>query len=143
MKRRHLIATLCALMLAPGTGMADGYADQVVRQLRDQGYGAITVNNTWLGRTRIVGQSGNGSREIIIDPRTGEILRDLFLGSSGGGSGPRIVDDRRRDNDDRDDDDRDDDDRDDDDRDDNDNSGSGSQNSGSGNSNDNDDDDND
>lgn len=91
MNRRHLIAGLFAGLLLPTSGWAQGYADRIVQQLRKQGYGDILVSNTWLGRTRIVGQSEDGVREIIIDPRTGEILRDLF---QGGGSGLRIMDDR-------------------------------------------------
>lgn len=91
MNRRHLIAGLCAGLLLPSAGWAQGYADRIVQQLRQQGYGGISVSNTWLGRTRIVGQSADGSREIIIDPRTGEILRDLFQGNR---SRQQIIDDR-------------------------------------------------
>jgi hypothetical protein len=138
MNRRLIIAGLCASILGGPAAWAQGFADSIVQQLRQQGYNGISVHDTWLGRTRIVGQSGSGSREIIIDPRTGEILRDLFQGS--GGSGSRIVDDRQnsgRDSRNDSDDDRDDDsDDDDNDEDDSDNSGSsgggGSENSGSG-----------
>ncbi|MFM2388643.1 MAG: hypothetical protein RLZZ437_198 [Pseudomonadota bacterium] len=112
MNRRHLIIGLLAAALLPGSAMAQSYAEQIVQQLRQQGYSGITVSNTWLGRTRIVARSGNGSREIIIDPRTGEILRDL---SEGGRGGQRIIDDRSGSGSGRDDDDDDrDDDRDDD-----------------------------
>jgi hypothetical protein len=93
MKRRDLIAGICAGILAASVAHAQGFADQIISQLRDQGYSDIAVSNTWLGRTRILAHSGDGEREIIIDPRTGEILRDLFTGSSG--SGPRITGDRR------------------------------------------------
>jgi hypothetical protein len=91
MNRRHLIIGLLAAAVLPGSAMAQSYAEQIVQQLRQQGYDGITVSDTWLGRTRIVASSGNGSREIIIDPRTGEILRDL---SEGGRGGQRIIDDR-------------------------------------------------
>jgi hypothetical protein len=101
MNRRHLIAGLCAGLLIPQAAWAQNYADRIVRQLRAQGYTGITVSNTWLGRTRIVAQSADGSREIIIDPRTGEILRDLW---QGGGAGQSIVNDTDRAEDDRDDD---------------------------------------
>ena len=91
MNRRCLLAGLLAAVALPAVAWAQGFADQIVQQLRSQGYSGINVSNTWLGRTRIVGQSGQGSREIIIDPRTGEILRDLFQGSGGR---PQIIDDR-------------------------------------------------
>jgi hypothetical protein len=133
MNRRHMMASLLAAACLPSSAWAQGFADQIVSQLRRQGYTGISVSNTWLGRTRIVAQSADGSREIIIDPRTGEILRDLWQGR---GSGRNIVDDRDRDDDD----DRD---RDDDDDDRDDNSGSGSDNSGHGGGGDNDNDDDD
>jgi hypothetical protein len=123
MNRRSFIAAFIAASALPSVVMAQGFADQIVAQLRAQGFDNISVSNTWLGRTRITAQSADGSREIIIDPRTGEILRDLWQGkgsgniisnSNNGGSG-------RDDDDDDDDDDEDDGDDDDDD----DNSGSG------------------
>jgi hypothetical protein len=59
-------------------------------QLRQQGYRQISVSSTMLGRTRIVAKSKTGTREIIMNPRTGEILRDLWS-SAQGSSGPSIV----------------------------------------------------
>jgi hypothetical protein len=90
MNRRVLLAALMASLAAVGTAAADGFADTIVRQLRAQGYSDVSVSDTWLGRTRIVARSGNAEREIVLDPRTGEILRDIYLG---GGSGSRIYDD--------------------------------------------------
>lgn len=50
----------------------------------------ISVSSTLLGRARIVATSQDGYREIIVNPRTGEILRDVWL-SLEGTSGPLIV----------------------------------------------------
>jgi uncharacterized membrane protein YgcG len=136
MKRRFFAAALCIGLLTAGAANARDLADTIVSQLRSQGYDDVTVTSTWLNRTRIFAQSNDAQREIILNPRTGEILRDLYIG---GESGSRIVDDddnSGRGNSNDDDDDRDDDDGDDhDDNDDGDNSGhggGGGGNSGSG-----------
>ncbi len=128
MNRRLFVATACMALLTAGTAMARDVADTIVRQLRAQGYSDVTVTSTWLNRTRIHGRSSNAEREIILNPNTGEILRDLYVGDD---SGSRIYDDR--DNSGRGG--GDDDDDNDDDNDDDDNSGhggGGSGNSGSG-----------
>jgi hypothetical protein len=130
---------------------AQSMADPVVNALRRQGYTGLSVSRTWLGRLRITAENGERQREIILNGRTGEVLRDVIYrrgdassvfedseesedkennsGSSNSGSGNGSDDD-------------------DDDESDNsgsgsDNSGSGSDNSGSGNSGDDDDDDDD
>ncbi len=76
MNRRTMLLALSVALL-PSQLLA-GYEDDVVRQLRTQGFRDIEVSRTLLGRSRIEAQNDNGSREIILNPRTGEILRDLF-----------------------------------------------------------------
>lgn len=88
MSCRILITAVCFSLMAAGNVFAQSYVDDVVSQLRLLGYSEVSVSKTWLRRTRIIAQSSNGTREIIIDPRTGEILRDLF---TGGGSGVSII----------------------------------------------------
>jgi hypothetical protein len=119
MKRRVFLAGLAVGLALSAPAFAEGVADGIVRQLRDQGYSTITVKQTLLGRTRILAVGPDGQREIIINPRTGEILRDFWTNS---GSSSQIV---RTGGSGGDDDDSDDD-SDDDAEDDSDNSGSGS-----------------
>lgn len=137
-------------------GAAQTAQQQVVRQLRAQGYRNIRVQRTWLGRVRIVADSRLGRREIVLNPSTGAILRDYLDrgsdGRSGSGGGSSGSGSSGRDGSGGSDDDDDDDDDnssghgggDDDDHDDNsgqgsDNSGSGSGNSGGGGDDDDDD----
>lgn len=97
MQRRVFIAGAIAALTQAGAALASGYQDDVVAQLRSQGFGQIKIVTTWLGRTRITAQKGKLSREIIFNPRTGEILRDLVqngdevvtsrIGDSGGDDG--------------------------------------------------------
>ena len=96
MKNAHLMKRRSFLLMTAAAGASvafPAYADYVnsVRdQLRQQGYRQISVSSTMLGRTRIVAKSKTGTREIIMNPRTGEILRDLWS-SAQGSSGPSIV----------------------------------------------------
>lgn len=78
MKRTHLAAAVLALAFAAGGARANGVVDAIIGDLRAQGYAQIDISRTLLGRTRIEAESTSYHREIIIDPRTGEILRDYW-----------------------------------------------------------------
>lgn len=85
MNRRNLITVMAGALVFPALGaFAQDVGAGIVAQLRAQGYTEISVETTWLGRIRIVALRGGGHREIIANPRTGEILRDVWSGASGG-----------------------------------------------------------
>lgn len=115
MNRRMFLTLSLMAGLTGQAAFAKSFAESVVDQLRAQGFESITVERTFLGRTRIVARSAEGAREIIVNPRTGEILRDLWIAASGKGSGGGLIEDsdsgkgRGRGGDDDDDDDDDDD----------------------------------
>ncbi|MFN4154743.1 MAG: hypothetical protein ACK4HF_08820 [Paracoccaceae bacterium] len=94
MKRRAFILTMAVGLAAAFPALAAGFSDQVVRQLRRQGYRNIVVARTLLGRTRITATRGGGAREIILNPKTGEILRDLWIAADGRSGGAGLVDGR-------------------------------------------------
>ena len=72
---------------------AQNYEQAILAQLRQDGYEQITVTTTLLGRIRFVAGGAQGQREIVLNPRTGEVLRDVLLLASqaddGGSSGGR------------------------------------------------------
>ncbi len=69
-----------ALAQSPDSAMSP-YAAEIVSQLRVMGYERFTVRRTLLGRIRIVAELPDAdTREIIVNPRTGEILRDYVDG---------------------------------------------------------------
>jgi len=72
---RHLILAF-AISLAAGSAFAADVTSAWVRQLSLDGYEEIRISRTWLGRTRIVAERGEIEREIILNTRTGEVLRD-------------------------------------------------------------------
>lgn len=125
---------LClALIGSPHIVAAQSVQDQIIAQLRDQGFTEMTVNRTLLGRVRVVAIRDGVTRELVFHPQTGAILRDYWVtdSASNGNVRAQIMDrrhdddldddsDDRADRDDKDDDDRDDDDKDDGDKDDDD-----------------------
>ncbi|KQB15203.1 hypothetical protein, partial [Rhodobacter capsulatus] len=46
---------------------------EIVAQMQAEGYRSIEVSTTWLRRVRIVAEGGAGLREVVIDPRNGEV----------------------------------------------------------------------
>lgn len=78
-----LIALILVVTVAGGSqGFAQSAGDKrvqaIARDLSRQGYREIEVTRTWLGRIRIEAKSATGEREIVVNPRTGEILRDYW-----------------------------------------------------------------
>jgi hypothetical protein len=95
MKRRAFLTTLTAtsaLAVMGGAALANGFADSVISQLTKQGFYNISVGTTLLGRVRIHGSRDDGEREIILNPSTGEILRDTWEAAATGSAMP-IIDD--------------------------------------------------
>ena len=76
MKRRHFISIVTAALVCAPTLLFADVGDAVVRQLRAQGYTSIEVSRTWLGRIQIEAKRSREEREIILNRKTGEILRD-------------------------------------------------------------------
>lgn len=114
-RRRLLLSGIAAFAAGPALAQADRVARSVVRQLERQGFTVLEVRETFLGRVRIMARRGDLSRELVIDPRNGTILRDFVDRGSGGSNIPDIGDyDDDVDDDDDDDDDDDGDDSDDD-----------------------------
>lgn len=74
---RRLLPAM-ALMIAASSASADELVDQVTSQLAQQGYSEIHITRTFLGRIRIEASADGQYREIILNPRTGEILRDYW-----------------------------------------------------------------
>lgn len=74
------IALVAALLSAgvAGSGAAGTgeFEHTVIARLKVLGYSNITINRTLLGRAQIMASIGTAQREIILNPRTGEVLRD-------------------------------------------------------------------
>jgi hypothetical protein len=97
MKRRDFIRLTggaAAAMLGGASGvLADAVGDDIARQLRRRGYSDISVSRTLLGRVRVTGRRGMLEREIIVNPNSGEILRDLVIDSRTGTTSSSLFDD--------------------------------------------------
>ena len=78
-RRLNLSAQILAALLATASpAVAQSPVDTAVGQLEAQGFEIRSVRRTLLGRTRIVAESPEGRREIVLNPRNGLILRDFF-----------------------------------------------------------------
>jgi hypothetical protein len=87
MKRILVPLVIAAALAGPPAHAAT--AEAIVSELRAQGYSQIEVRRTLLGRTRIVATSPGYDREIVLNPSTGVILRDLMrVRNTGGSDGP-------------------------------------------------------
>ncbi len=96
MQRRAFVLGLAGVLTAGLPALADNRLDpatQVVAELTRQSYSDIKVYTTWLGRVRILAHRDGGVREIVLNPRTGEILRDLWTASNGSEQTVSILDD--------------------------------------------------
>ena len=93
MKQLVYAFLLCmALLLLPDPAQAGEVEEAIISQLQDQGFHDIEVSRTFLGRSRIKAERGDLEREIVVNPRTGVILRDYSKRIGGGASLPRLID---------------------------------------------------
>lgn len=81
LNRRFLLLTAVAFVLA--TPAHADFVTAVQRKLQSQGFTEISISYTLLGRSRIIAHGKRGTREIILNPKTGEVLRDLWTSASG------------------------------------------------------------
>lgn len=83
MQRRVFICGLVGAAFSGTSAYASGFEKSIVAELRAQGFGQIDVETTWLGRLRITAKRRGVGREIVLNPRTGEILRDIRIRKDG------------------------------------------------------------
>lgn len=74
--RKLLLAGVVACFAMPG--LAEDLPTLWAKQLIIEGYEDIEIRRTILGRIRIIATKDDAEREIILNPRTGEVLRDYF-----------------------------------------------------------------
>ena len=76
-----LAATLAfSLWLTPAPADAGtDFTAPIVANLKAEGYELVEIRRTWLGRILIVSRNGTYLREIVLNRRTGEILRDKLF----------------------------------------------------------------
>lgn len=80
-RRLFLAGTVAGLLLAAPAWATDRVA-RILRDLRREGFTQIDTSRTLLGRTRIVASGPAGTREIVVHPGTGEVLRDVYSGDN-------------------------------------------------------------
>jgi hypothetical protein len=103
MNRRSFSLALAAIV---GIGLsaplaAKTLSERVERALKRDGWRDIEITRTLLGRTRVTARKGDARREIILNTRTGEVLRDILIHDQGGTGSVFDEDDDEDDDEDR------------------------------------------
>ena len=52
--------------------------EDLIASLEQEGFSVVERERTFLGRVRILAVGPEGTREVILNPRNGKVLRDLF-----------------------------------------------------------------
>jgi hypothetical protein len=73
---RKLLLAVTILAGFTQASVAGTVEQRVISGLQAQGYVVLEQSYTFLGRLRIVAQNGSFQREIVVNPGTGEVLRD-------------------------------------------------------------------
>jgi uncharacterized membrane protein YgcG len=81
---RNLFVGVVALGLTGTAAHGQDFEQNLIAQLQLQGYAQIQVERTFLGRVRILALQNGVMREIVLNPRTGEVLRDVWLAGADG-----------------------------------------------------------
>ena len=71
-----------AVMLAglPAMGSAQAVTeDEVIADLQREGFMVVDTGTTLLGRLRITALEPEGTREVVLNPRSGKVLRDVMI----------------------------------------------------------------
>ena len=74
---RKITLTLVLSLLLPQIAFSQSAEEQVVAQLRAQGYSEFQVSRTLLGRLRVIAETDDLRRELVINTATGTVLRDV------------------------------------------------------------------
>jgi len=93
MKLTDIRVGLILAMAMVSPGYAQDLTAHIVDQLTEQGFDVVVQERTMLGRVRISAERDGGRREIVLNPNTGEILRDLWQPAVGSAAVIEIIDD--------------------------------------------------
>ncbi|MDG1530103.1 MAG: hypothetical protein P8Q99_01995 [Paracoccaceae bacterium] len=78
-KMIRVMMLILAMASFPLSAMAQSSPlDFLISSLEGQGYKITEVSRTWLGRVVIEAETDRHEREIVLDPISGEILRDYW-----------------------------------------------------------------
>lgn len=84
-RRVFLLTSAGSLLCARSAFAAVEPEDQVARSLKNDGFRIVSQKRTLLGRVRFVATRGPTEREVVLDPSSGEILRDYSRTAEGDG----------------------------------------------------------
>lgn len=83
MTRRGFLISGASLLVMSGPSYGSSYENDVAAELQRDGYRITYRKRTWLGRIRFKAHKGQTVREVVVDPTSGEVLRDYSEKSGG------------------------------------------------------------
>lgn len=86
-RRVFLLASAGSLLLGSAAFAATSPEDQVARAIKGDGFRITSQRRTLLGRVRFLAVRGDTQREVVMDPSSGEILRDYSRVADNGRDG--------------------------------------------------------
>lgn len=92
MNRREFLLSGTFFLATSGVASATQSEDDLALRLRQEGFRITERKRTWLGRIKIRARNGKTLREVVLDPTSGEVLRDYSedLSTEQSRSGRRI-----------------------------------------------------
>lgn len=79
-KAIDFIALAVVLGLVPAMAGAQALTkDELIAELQAEGFAVVDTGTTLLGRLRITATGPEGTREVILNPRNGKVLRDVII----------------------------------------------------------------
>lgn len=91
---KHVVLAGFLLVSSALVAVAGPVEEQLVAGLKAQGYVILEDGYTFFGRLRIVAENATLHREIVVNPQTGEVLRDyavLLAGDAPSSSGNAVA----------------------------------------------------
>lgn len=83
----HTVLIVAFACFAGAGHAADASAEKVIAEMTAQGVSEIQVSKTFLGRTKIRGLNADFVYLVILDPKTGKVVKDKTIARSDAGPG--------------------------------------------------------
>jgi len=90
MTRLSLSALALSLVLSLPAAAQSNLAQPTLDRLEAEGYEVVEVTRSWLGRILITARSDENLREVVLNRRSGEVLRDKLFALDENGSVSRL-----------------------------------------------------
>lgn len=76
----QIVLAVSLVVAVPGVAVAQAVTEtEVIADLQEDGFRVVNTGTTLLGRVRITAKGPEGTREVVLNPRNGKVLRDVMI----------------------------------------------------------------